>query len=117
MRNHHVEIEPADCYLDVRLGAQEEHFLPLRLVVGDSENILVSLLGFQREGPKKVAVDELHGRVNVRDTDALAKLQVRTGYRLNLSRNIKVLEGCQKIPKGCTMFQKECTVEVLVGAQ
>ena len=35
----------------------------------------------------------------VRVVDALAKLQVRTQYRLNLSKNIKLLEDFQKVPK------------------
>ena len=35
----------------------------------------------------------------IRVVDALAKRQVRTQYRLNLSRNIKLLEDSQKVPK------------------
>ena len=57
VRNHHVEVEPADRQLDATLGAKENHSLPPRRVVVYFEHVLVSLLGFWREGPKKVAAD------------------------------------------------------------
>ena len=41
----------------------------------------------------------------LRDVDALAKLQVPTYYKLNLSRTIKVPEGFQKVPEGSKRMQ------------
>ena len=41
---------------------------------------------------------------DVRDIDALAKLQVDTCYPLNLPGNIEVLEGFLKVTKEYTMF-------------
>ena len=53
----------------------------------------------------------------VRDIDALAKLQVLgPECVLNLLGNIKDLEGSQKVPIGCTIFKKDCTVGMLMGA-
>ena len=54
---------------------------------------------------------------DVRDIDALAKLQVDTYYPLNLPGNIEVLEGFLKVTKEYTMFQKACTAGMLMGVQ
>ena len=53
----------------------------------------------------------------VGDVDALAKLQVGTSYMLNLPGNIEDLEGFQKVPNRCTIFKKDCTVGMLMGAR
>ena len=53
----------------------------------------------------------------VRDVDALAKLQVGTECMLNLPGNIEDPEGCQKVPNGCTIFKKDCTVGMLMAAR
>ena len=36
---------------------------------------------------------------------------------LNLPGNIEDLEGFQKVPNGCTIFKKDCTVGMLMGAR
>ena len=36
---------------------------------------------------------------------------------LNLPGNIEDLEGFQKVPYGCTIFKKDCTVGMLMGAR
>ena len=53
----------------------------------------------------------------VRDVDALAKLQVGTECMLNLPGNVEDLEGFQKVPNGCTIFNKDCTVGMLMSAR
>ena len=53
----------------------------------------------------------------VRDVYALAKLQVGTEYMLNLPGNIENPEGFQKVSNGCTIFKKDCTVGMLMGAR
>ena len=54
---------------------------------------------------------------SVRYIDTLAKLQVGTECMLILPGNIEDLEGFQKVPNGCTIFNKDCTVGMLMGAR
>ena len=53
----------------------------------------------------------------VRDVYALAKLQVGTECMWNLPGNIGDLEDFQKARNGCTIFKKDCTVGMLMGAR